>query len=112
MKIKFKKPGETVETGPRWQVFIRPMSGLWYTRELPQLDDGEMIEFVCDYARRSRLHCALALRDRWTLWIDPSGAITGIETRTPGGKNRPFMQADDDPKPFIWVSDLAPDEEW
>ncbi len=33
--------------------------------------------------------------------------------RTPGSPyNQPYMTRDDSNEPFVWVSDLEPDEEW
>lgn len=110
MKAIFRSLHES-EDVDRWVIFIRAMTGVWYNRELPQLDDGAMVKFVTDYARRRGLHCALALLDRWTLWIDNTGSITRIEKRIPGAKNRPYMQADDDLAPFVWISDLSPADE-
>lgn len=106
------KPLTEAANRPRWQLFFKPISGVWVTRELPRLDDGNVMQFVCDFARRQRMPCALALQDRWTLWISDTGNITSIESRTPGGRNRQYMTSDHSAQPSVWISDLGPEDDW
>jgi hypothetical protein len=77
------------------------------------LSDSETISFAANVARKNRQIVALALLDRWTLWINETGSIYSITKRRPGNAyNPPFMTADDSKEPFVWVSDLEPEEEW
>ncbi len=114
MRFKFVRLDEADDVEPRWQVFLRLLPGNWMTRQSPlNLSDAETIAFAANVARKNKQIIALALVDRWTLWINETRAIYSITNRTPGSPyNEPYMTRDDSKEPFVWVSDLEPDEEW
>ncbi len=113
MRFKFVRLDEADDVEPRWQVFLRLLPGNWMTRQLPlNLCDAETIAFAARVAAKNRRIIALALLDRWTIWINDTGELYSITKRTPVLYNEPFMTSDDSKEPFVWVSDLIPDEEW
>jgi hypothetical protein len=112
MSIRFRALSETV-TAPRWEVFIKPQPGTWYTRQLPDLPDGDLLSFVSGVAKKNHQQIALAFRDLWTIWFDKTGTLSHISARSENRPNPPYMVADDgDQEPFVFQSGLQPEDEW
>jgi hypothetical protein len=47
VKVRFHSIYEAPDDDSRWQIFIRPQTGVWFTRKLPVLNDGATVKFAC-----------------------------------------------------------------
>jgi hypothetical protein len=97
----------------RWRIFLEPMNGVWYEREVPQLnDDGLTLCFAADVAEELNQRACLVFTDQWSLWFTERGVLSHITARSEEQATPPFAIGSDTENSFIALSDQSADERW